>query len=88
MQNVPDGLDRKSTRDVAKKRSQHNKLHNFAVLFTQKFQYIYTEARGLKPNLQINRWPLNLFEHNPGHFLLRLNKKKWEKEEKENHAGA
>ena len=54
-QNVPDSLDRRSTRDAAKKRAQHDKLHNITVLFARKFQHMYTDARGLKPNLQINR---------------------------------
>ena len=36
-----------------------NKLHNITVLYAPKFQYM-ADARGLKSNLQINHWPLNL----------------------------
>ena len=49
-QNVPDSLDRRSTGDAAEKRSQHDKLHNITFLFARKFQYMYTDARRLKPN--------------------------------------
>ena len=41
-QNVPDGLDRRSTRDAAKKRSQHDKLHNITVLSARENSiYVY-----------------------------------------------
>ena len=46
--------------EMQQKMIMARQLYNITVLFARKFQYMYMDARGLKPNLQINRWPLNL----------------------------